>query len=138
MWSAFTAEVSCPRIVVVAARPIRQEFPNGLLSRRSFGQVGPGGYRLRGIARVWMTEPLAHRMEHAKYGGESTRKLLYFRGLPPPYFFSVVRSFGEYRAERYEIRPRRRVGSQELFARKPANIGDFWRSKFGERDLPMG
>jgi hypothetical protein len=77
-------------------------------------------------------------MEDAKYGGESTRKLLYFRGLPPPYFFSVVRSFGEYRAERDEIRPRRRVGGQELCAKKHANTGSFRPWNFRERDLPKG
>ena len=85
-----------------------------------------------------MREPLAHRMEDAKYGGAATRKLLYFHSLLPPYFFRPVRSFGEYGAERDEIRPPGHSGSQELFAKKPANTGDFRRWNFGERDLAEG
>lgn len=77
-------------------------------------------------------------MNDAKYGGKKTEKLSYFRDLLPPYFLSAVRSFGEYGVERAEIRSRRRFRSQELFARKPANNGDFRRSIFGERYLPKG
>ena len=76
-------------------------------------------------------------MEDAKYGIESTRKIIYFNGLSPPYFSGAVRSFGEYRAERDEIRPRHHSGSEELFAKKPANTGYFCRWIFGERDLPV-
>ncbi len=85
-----------------------------------------------------MTEPLAHPMEDAKHGSEATRKPYYFRDLLPPYFFSPVRSFGEYRAERDEIRPPGHSGSQELLAKKPANTGDFRSSDFGERDFSEG
>jgi len=77
-------------------------------------------------------------MEDAKYGSEPTRKIIYFNGLSPPYFSGAVRSFGEYRAERDEIRPRHHSGSQEVCAKKPANTGDFQSSAFGERDLPRG
>jgi len=77
-------------------------------------------------------------MDDAKYGGKETEKLTYFRDLLPPYFFRTVRSFGEYRAERGEKRRRRHCGSQEHFAKKPANTGDFRRSNLGERDLPKG
>jgi hypothetical protein len=77
-------------------------------------------------------------MKDAKYGDKSTGKLLYFNGLSPPYFFRAVRSFGERGAERDENRPGGHSGSQELFAKKPANTGDFRRSNFGERDLPEG
>jgi len=90
------------------------------------------GVRLTG----WMGGPRAYRVENAKCGGEPTRKLLYFNGLSPPYFFVAVRSFGEYPAERAEIRPYDQSDSQELFAKKPANTGDFPRSDFGERALP--
>jgi len=84
----------------------------------------------------WKTGPRAYQMEDAKYGGESTRTLRYFKCLLPPYFFRAVRSFGECRAERDQNRPHRHSGSQELFARKPANTGDFRRSELAERDLP--
>jgi hypothetical protein len=77
-------------------------------------------------------------MEDAKYGSEATRKLQYFNGLSPPYFFRAVRRFGECGAERDEIRPHVQSDSQELFARKPAITGDFRRCNFGERDLPEG
>jgi hypothetical protein len=77
-------------------------------------------------------------MEDAKYIGESAGNLIYFNALPPPYFFRAVRSFGEYGAERDEIRPPGHSGSQELFAKKPANTGYFCRWNFGERDLPRG
>jgi hypothetical protein len=77
-------------------------------------------------------------MEDTKYGSEATKKQLNFNGLLPPYFFLAVRSFGEYGAERDKIQPQDKSGSQELFAKKPANIGDFRRSDFGERDLPKG
>jgi hypothetical protein len=86
----------------------------------------------------WKREPLAYPMEHANYGREATGKQNYFNDLRPPYFFGAVRSFGEYRAKRDEIRPPGRIGSQELFAKKPANTGDFRGSNFGERDLPWG
>ena len=56
----------------------------------------------------------------------------------PPYFSRTVRSFGEYGAERDEIRPPGLSGSQELYAKKPANAGDFRRSDFGERDISGG
>ncbi len=85
-----------------------------------------------------MTEPLALRMEDANYVSEATRKPIYFNGLPSPYFFHTVRSFGECGADRDEIWPRRHYGSQEVFAKKPANTGDFQRSNFGERYLPKG
>ena len=85
-----------------------------------------------------MREPLAHQMEDAKYGIESTRKIIYFNALSPPYFSGAVRSFGEYRAERDEIRPRHHSGSQEVCAKKPANTGYFCRWNLGERDLPEG
>jgi hypothetical protein len=75
----------------------------------------------------WKTGPRAYQMEDAKYGGESTRTLRYFKCLLPPYFFRAVRSFGEYGAERDENRLHGQSGSQELFAKKPANTGDFGR-----------
>lgn len=77
-------------------------------------------------------------MEDAKHGGVHTRKLLSFNHLQTSYFFRAVRSFGEYGAERGEIRRHSQSDSQELFAKKPANTGDFRRSEFGERDLPKG
>ena len=81
------------------------------------------GVRLTG----WMGGPRAYRAENAKCGGEPTRKLLYFNGLSPPYFFVAVRSFGECGAERDKIRPHVQSDSQELFARKSAITGDFRR-----------
>ena len=63
---------------------------------------------------------------------------MYFNNLPLPYFFSPVRSFGEYGAERDKIRPPGHSGGHELLAKKLANTGDFRRSEFGERDLPKG
>ena len=75
-------------------------------------------------------------MDDANYGGKSARKPLFFNELQPPYFFSAVMSFGEYGAERAEIRARRCFRSQELFANKPADTGDFRRSEIAERDLP--
>jgi hypothetical protein len=86
----------------------------------------------------WMRGHRAHRTEDAKYGDEAIRKISYFNSLPPPYFFSAVRSFGEYGAERDEIRPSCRFRSQELRGNNPANTRDFRRSDFGERDLPKG
>jgi hypothetical protein len=77
-------------------------------------------------------------LEDAKYGNEAKRKSNYFNSLAPPYFFRAVRSFGEYTAETGEFRHCHRFGSQELFARKPANIGDFERSELAERALPEG
>jgi hypothetical protein len=53
-------------------------------------------------------------MEDAKYGGETRRNPIYFNDMLPPYFFRAVRSFGEYGAERDEIRPSCRFCSQEL------------------------
>jgi hypothetical protein len=85
-----------------------------------------------------MREPLAHRMEDAKHGGVSTRKLFSFNDLQTSYFFRAVRSFGEYGAERDEIRSHSQSDSQELFAKNPANTVDFQRWNFGERDLPKG
>ena len=85
-----------------------------------------------------MTEPLAHRKEDAKYGSEVKITLNYFNDLAPPYFFQPVRSFGEYGAERDEIQPHGKSGSQEHFAKKPINTGDFGRWNFGERALPEG
>jgi hypothetical protein len=73
-----------------------------------------------------------------KYGGSHYDFTLDFNDLPPPYFFGAVRSFGECGAERDKIRPSCRFRSQELRAKKPANIGDFPRLNFGERDLPKG
>jgi len=73
-----------------------------------------------------------------KHGGKECRKALVINILPPPYFFRAVRSFGEYGAERDEIRPHGHFGSQELLAKKLANTGDFRRSVFAERDLPRG
>ena len=86
----------------------------------------------------WMTGSLAHRKENAKHGSAANNKTNHFNSLIPPYFFSAVRSFGEYGAERDEIRPRHHSGSQELFAKKPANTGYFCRWNFGERNLPKG
>jgi hypothetical protein len=77
-------------------------------------------------------------MEDAKYGGESTKKLFYINRLPSPYFFRAVRSFGEYGAERDGIPHSHRFGSQELFAKKPTNTGEFRRWHFGESDLSGG
>jgi hypothetical protein len=77
-------------------------------------------------------------MEDAKYGSEETGKPSYFNGLSPPYFFRAVRRFGEYGAERENIRPHGQSDSQELFAKKPANTRDFRRLNFGERNLPRG
>ena len=85
-----------------------------------------------------MRGPRAILKEDAKYGGKDNIKSHNFNHLLPPYFLGAVRSFGEYRAERDEIRPRRRVGGQELRAKKLANIGDSRSSDFGERDLPKG
>ena len=85
-----------------------------------------------------MREPLANRMKNAKYDGESTGKLSHFNDLSPPYFSRAVRRFGENRAKRDQNRPGRHSGSQELFAEKPANTGDFERSEFEERALPKG
>ena len=64
-------------------------------------------------------------MDDANYGGKSAIKPLFFNELQPPYFFRAVRSSGECGAKRDENRPRGRIGSQELFAKKPANTGDF-------------
>ena len=89
-------------------------------------------------AESWIRGPLAHLMEDAKHSDESAGKLIHFNVLPLPYFFRAVRSFGEYRAERDEIRPPGHSGSQELFAKKPANTGDFRHSDFGPRDLSRG
>ena len=89
-------------------------------------------------AESWIRGPLAHLMEDAKHSDESAGNLIHFNTLPLPYFFRAVRSFGEYRAERDEIRPPGHSGSQELFAKKPANTGYFCRWNFGERDLPEG
>lgn len=73
-----------------------------------------------------------------KYGDNDLKIVIYFMYLSSPYFFRAVRSFGEYGAERDEIRPPSHSGRQELCAKKPANTGDFRRSIFGERDLPEG
>jgi hypothetical protein len=86
----------------------------------------------------WMRGPRANRRDDAKYGNKVRRKHRYFKDLTPPYFFRAVRSFGEYEAERDEIWPPSHSGSQELFAKKPANTGYFCRWNFGERDLPRG
>jgi hypothetical protein len=61
----------------------------------------------------------------ANYGNKNARETIDFSHLLPPYFFHAVRSFGECGAERDEIRPRRHYGNQELFAKKPANMGIF-------------
>ena len=80
--------------------------------------------------------PREDRASITKYGSNRHEMTLPFNGLSPPYFFVAVRSFGEYPAERAEIRPYDQSDSQELFAKKPANTGDFPRSDFGERALP--
>lgn len=107
-----------------------------LLLREAERRLGPLQARRHGAG--WMTEPVAHRMEDAKYGGEAPIKPSYFRDLPPLYLFRAVRSFGEYGVERDENRLTRHFGSQELFAKKRANIGDFRRGNCEERDLPKG
>ena len=82
--------------------------------------------------------PREDRASITKCGGNHHKIALIFNDLLAPYFFRAVRSFGEYGAERDEIRPPGHSGSQELQAKKPANTGDFRRSIFGERDLPRG
>jgi hypothetical protein len=77
-------------------------------------------------------------MEDAMYGGETRRNPIYFNGMLPPYFFRAVRSFGEFSAERDEIRTASDFRTQELFPKTPANIGDFQPWNFGQRDLPKG
>jgi hypothetical protein len=82
--------------------------------------------------------PFACRLDKRKYGENHEKITFVINYLSPPYFFRAVRSFGEYGAERDKIRPHVQSDSQELFAKKPANTGDFLRSNFGERDLPKG
>ena len=82
--------------------------------------------------------PREDRASITKYGSNRHEMTHPFNGLCPPYFFRAVRRFGEYGAERDQNRPDRHSGSQELFAKKPANTGDFERSAFGERALPRG
>jgi hypothetical protein len=83
-------------------------------------------------------DPLAWRLAAPKYGVNYQKMIISFNDLSPPYHFRAVRSFGEYLAERDQNRPGRHSGSQELFAKKPANTGDFERSEFEERALPKG
>jgi hypothetical protein len=124
------------------AWPLAQQFPH------HFGRLvlaGCAAQRL-GVERGgealnqmdWITGFLAYQWDGATHGGTSHQLPFYFKYIPPPYFFLAVRSFGEYGAERDEIRPNGRTGSQELFAKKPANTGDFRHSDFGPRDLPKG
>jgi hypothetical protein len=89
-------------------------------------------------SEVWIKGPLAHQSKDAKYGSEVKQKSFDFIQLSSLYFFRAVTSFGEYGAERGENRPAHRFGSQELFAKTPANIGDFPHSDFGERDFAGG
>jgi hypothetical protein len=77
-------------------------------------------------------------LEQPKYGDNYQKIIIAINGLSSPYFSRAVRRFGEYRAKRDQNRPGRHSGSQELFAKKPANIGDFRRHYFGERALPEG
>jgi hypothetical protein len=81
---------------------------------------------------------LAYHSATPKYGDSHHKIIITFNVLSPPYFFQPVRSFGEYGVERDEIQPHGKSGSQELFAKKPANTGDFERSEFEERALPEG
>ena len=101
---------------------------------RFYGFYQPGcrmrswfGVRLMG----WMGGPSANQREKAKHSGNSSENSFIFNYLWPPYFSRAVRRFGENRAKRDQNRPARHSGSQELFARKPANTGDFRRSAFG-------
>ncbi|MEI7600026.1 MAG: hypothetical protein WCJ41_11995, partial [Aestuariivirga sp.] len=82
--------------------------------------------------------PFGCRLNQPKYGNNHQKMVITINYLSPPYFFRAVRRYGEYRAERDQNRPGRHSGSQELFAKKPANTGDFERSEFEERALPKG
>lgn len=71
--------------------------------------------------------PREDRASITKYGGNHHEMTHAFNDLSPPYFFRAVRSFRECGAMRDENRPHRNSGSQELFAKKPANTGYFCR-----------
>jgi hypothetical protein len=73
-----------------------------------------------------------------KYGDVHQKTIVPINGLSSPYCFRAVRRYGEYGAERDEIQPYDQSGSRELFAKKPANTGEFERSEFEERALPKG
>ena len=73
-----------------------------------------------------------------KHGGREKRNAFTFNILSPPYYSRVVRSLRDCATKRDEIRPPRHSGSQELFAQKPANSGDFRQWTFGERGLSKG
>lgn len=134
----FLSVCACPRLVaqagVIQHRPFQRR---ALWQALDFG----GKPRLEGLTSVGQDsspDPVAHRLTTSKYARKSLSKRHYFKGLLSPYFFQAVRSFGECGAERDQNRPGRQSGSQELFARKPANTGDFERSEFEERALPKG
>ena len=71
--------------------------------------------------------PREDRASITKYAGNHNEITIIFNALSPPYFFRAVRSFRECGAERDENRLTRHSGSQELFAKKPANTGYFCR-----------
>jgi hypothetical protein len=89
-------------------------------------------------ASILLSVSFGYQITQSKHFKAFNKKIIYFNALIPPYFFRAVRSFGEYGAERDEIRPHGQSDSQELFAKKPANTGAFRRWIFGERDWPKG
>ena len=62
-----------------------------------------------------------------KHGGREEGNAFTFNTLSPPYYSRVVRSLRDCGTKRDETRPHGQSDSQELFAKKPANTGDFGR-----------